>query len=401
MAKVKDINRPGPHEESFIKQASTSLVAVVKRNGKKIKDVEVPLFNIDKTAFVRKSTVLYGGSGSGKTFLTRDIMFNLRDYFSRVWVFCPTNALNNMYTHLVPNAMIYEEPTLEIITSIYEFQRVARQIYDTINKIETLRSLFIRIPGNQKARLYEHELLKLQDTALRRMREKYPNPVEQEEKADKINEIITEKLKYHYKQMIGMRADKLACMDLTMEEQYTLRYLGFCPDSLVIFDDAMTEVDEIVKRGRKEGSPVIQNFFFKGRHYFLSTIYCLQSDKFLDSELRKNAFTSIFTSPNEALGYFSKASNGFGPDEKRESASCIEEIFSEKNSSKHMKFVYLKDEKHKYQYTIAAPHTRFEMCGKAVRSFCDRIEEKSHEIDSTSKFAKKFNEYACGNRKKK
>jgi len=388
-------HQPPPTASKFIKQQSTSLVAAVGKNGKKIKDIEIPLVDMRPSLFMRKSTVLYGTSGSGKTYLIRDIMFLLRNRFARVWVFCPTNAQNNMYTGFVPNALIFDYPSIEIIRDIYEFQKVARGIYETANKVETLRSLFMKIPGNQKAILYERELLKLQEVAMRKMRDQYSSDVKREEMAEKIREIMTEKLRQHYKLLIGMKADKLAAMELSEEERYTLKYLYFSPDSLVIFDDAMMEVDQIIKKGKKDvnGDPVIQNFFFKGRHLFISTIYAMQSDKMFDPDLRKNTFTSIFTSSDEAMGYFGKASNGISIDERRDASACIEEIFSEKNKPKHMKFVYLKDSPHKYQYVIAAPHTKFPMCGESVRRFCERIEERSKSIDKTSKFAKKFAEY--------
>jgi ABC-type dipeptide/oligopeptide/nickel transport system ATPase component len=387
---------PPPQNDlvKFTKAHPTSLEVDVLRNGKAIKTVEVPKFEMKPSAFLRKSTVLYGTSGSGKTVMIRDIMYTVRNHFARVWVFCPTNTLNQMYTGLVPNALIFDTVTIEAIRDIYEFQSVARQIYETANKIETLRGLFARIPNNQKAQLYERELIKLQETAFGKVRDMFPDPVKREEKFDKIREIMTEKLRQHYKQMIGMKADKLACMELTEEERYSLRYLGFCPDSLVIFDDAMMEVDHIIKMGKKSEDATVQNFFFKGRHMFVSTIYAMQSDKMFDPDLRKNTFTSIFTRMDEGLGYFSKASNGISPDEKRDASACTADIFSEENKRTHKKLIYLKDSPHKYQYVSAATHTRFPMCGDAVRSFCNRIEEKSKSIDKTSKFSKKFSEYA-------
>lgn len=380
--------------KDFVKANNTTLIVDVHKNEKKLKSIEVPLNDLPENMFTRKSTVIYGTSGSGKSILTRHIMYNMKNYFPRVWIFCPTNAQNQMYTGFIPNALIFENPTYEIIKDIYEYQKVARQIYDTSNKIETLRSLFMKIPNNQKALLYEHELFKLQQESIKLVKEKHNNPVVVEEKCDKITQIMTEKLREHYKQMIGLKADKLALMELTEEERYSLRYIGFCPDSLVIFDDAMMEVAELIKKSKKNnGDSTIPNFFFKGRHLFITSIYCVQSDKVMDPDLRKNAHVSIFTSSDEAIGFFTKASNGVAPEEKRDACACISEIFSEKNKSKHWKFVYLKDSMQKYQYCVASLHTRFNMCGDSVRKFCERVEEKSKSIDKTSKFAKKFNEY--------
>lgn len=379
---------------AYAKKVSSSLEVDILKNGKVIKTMEIPKFDMKASAFMRKSTVLYGTSGSGKTYLIRDIMYLLRDKFARVWVFCPTNAQNQMYTGIVPNPLIYETVTLQAISDIYEFQKVARQIYETANKIETLRKLFMRIPNNEKAVLFEHKLLQAREEAMQKMRQMFPDPVKQEEKADKIKEIMLEKLRFHYKQQIEAARAKLSDMDLTEEERYSITYNGFAPDTLVIFDDAMMEVDHIIKRGKKEEDPVVQNFFFKGRHLFISTIYAMQSDKMFDPDLRKNTFTSIFTSSDEAMGFFSKASNGVSADEKRDACTCITELFSDTHKKTHKKLVYLKDSDHKYQYVIAEPHTRFPMCGKAVRDYCNRVEEKTKSIDKSSKFSKKFSEYA-------
>lgn len=379
----------------YLKKNSTSVFVDVHKGTKVLKTIEMPQFEMKASSFVRKSTVIYGTSGSGKTYLIRDIMYLLKDRFPRVWVFCPTNAQNQMYTGIVPEPLIYDTVTLEIISDIYEYQEMARQIYDTANKIETLRKLFMRIPENSKAILFETKLINLRKTAMSEI-DAEQNGVKREELKDKLDALMNEKLCSHYKQFIGANMSRLAGMDLTEDEKYSLKYIGYCPDSLVIFDDAMTEVAEVIKRGKKEENPAVQNFFFKGRHILISTIYALQSEKMFDPALRKNTFTSIFTSSDEAMGYFGKSSNGFAAEEKRDAQACITTLFSPEHKPTHKKLVYLKDCEKKYQYVIAQPHTRFPMCGKSVRDYCKKIEEKSKSIDKKSKFAKKFCDYAGG-----
>ena len=51
-------------------------------------------------------------------------------------------------------------------------------------------------------------------------------------------------------------------MRLSDQEKNTIEYIDFNPHILVIFDDAMTEILEMVKVGKRTEHNIIKNFLY-------------------------------------------------------------------------------------------------------------------------------------------
>src|SRR6185437_1745879 len=232
------------------------------------------------------------------------------------------------------------------------------------------------------------------DRAIKEASEKCESISEKSNKKKEIKEIFKERLIKFYKQLINPNAKKLLTQDLDQKEKFALRYRHLNPRVMAIFDDAFTEVMALIRQGRKKEDETIKNFFFKGRHANITHIYGFQDDNHLDSEVRKNAHISIFTSKQVALAYFGRAANNFSALEKKRAESVINTIFDEHSAMKYTKLVYSRLYKFQFQYIIADEHEDHEvqMCSKIAREYCKKVASKEGDFDVDNPYFQKFKE---------
>jgi len=250
----------------------------------------------------------------------------MQNIFPIVFVFAPTNMETKDYDGVVPKSMIFDKPTLESVADIYEYQSMAKDTYGKANNLKTLNKLFLRV-ASPKAKMHLKIMVNAYNKGCTRIERKYSVPADCKSATDKLTKRFEYRLRRFYKKVILPNRNRLKIVRLTEAEQYSLQYLRFNPNVLVVFDDAMTEVDKMIKKGHREENEVIQNFFFRGRHFNITHIYTLQSDKKLDSELRKNTFVSCFTSKSEAMAFFGRSANSFTLEEKKIAEAVIDVIF--------------------------------------------------------------------------
>lgn len=367
-----------------------TLACIVKMRGKPDREYIIPKFDLDKAElFINKSTVLYGLSGTGKTVTGKHIMWSLKNVFPRVFIFAPTEGGTSDYEGIAPNQVIFDKVRLEDISDIYEYQQMAKEIYTRANNLKTLHGLFMKVASG-KAKLHMKAMVAAYKKACARIAHKFTVEAEREGANRKLTKRFEWRLRRFYKNIILPNRDRFKLLKLTENEQYSLQYIRFNYNVLVIFDDAMTEVDKLLKKGRREENEVLQNFFFRGRHYGITHIYTMQSDKRLDPELRKNAFISCFTSKSEAMAFFHRGANGFTPEEVKISEAVIDTIFSEENEADHKKLIYIREAKSKWQWYSAAQHVNFRMGSAVLWEYCKRIEKKGNHMDKTNKFYDAF-----------
>jgi hypothetical protein len=377
---------PKKNDNYRYKMVDTSLKAVVKVRGKQDREYIIPEFKLqDVDKFVDRSTVLYGVSGSGKTVSSKDIMFNMKTIFPRVYIFAPTNESTGDYDGIVERPMIYEKVTLEKISDIYEYAKMAKSIYENANNLKILDKLFLRV-ASTKAKVHLRRMIDAYDKCLKRITKQETDIGRRKEARKQLKDKFDNMLRRFYKKVIMPHKHKLNLMRLSDKEKFSLEYLQFNPRSLVIFDDAMTEVDKLIKKGHREENEVIQNFFFRGRHDKITQFYTMQSDKRLDAELRKNTFMSLFTSKSEAMAFFGRKANGFTLDEKKIAEAVIEVIFSEQNQRDFKKLIYIKDSKSPWQWYRADQHDTFSMGCPALRALCKQVQKKGSQFDKDNKF---------------
>lgn len=87
--------------------------------------------------------VLLGKTDTGKSFLVRDILYNLQSDFPIGTVICPTEVLNEMYQQLIPSRLIKDKYNPEIVQNVIRRQHEVVQQRNQVNPSVDPRAFLI------------------------------------------------------------------------------------------------------------------------------------------------------------------------------------------------------------------------------------------------------------------
>lgn len=376
------------HEEAIPKPIKVA----VSGKGVTSEELTIPWFSKKWELIKDRSVIFYGPSGSGKTVLIHDIMYNCKYQYPRVIVFAPTNReKGGDYEGIIPKELVYEEFGLEDIRKIYEHQKAAAHAYNTANNLTVLEKIFERIAATPQ-RQYVGTLQRQKRLAEVEIAKVYQDPAVRKVKRNELEEMHKTKLRSFYKKnIIKPNLELLTSMHLPADEMMAVKYVNFNPRVLIVFDDAMTEILTLIKKGRSTKDNVILDFFFKGRWAYITHFYAFQDDNRLDSEIKKNAFVSVFTAPNVASAFFGRAATNFSKQDKARADSAIKSIFSnDEESLQHRKLVFCRMDKNPFHFTIADLHDDFKMCSRSVRKYCESVGRGDQDFDKSNPYLKRF-----------
>lgn len=352
----------------------------------------IPEMVVTPTTLLNKSVIFYGGSGSGKTFLINHFLYHMRNVFPMVEIFAPTNDQNHSYDGKVPNILIFTKFGLEHIRNTYARQQFASSVYDIARQVPILHNIFLRVQTPitrdvlaRKKACHAKELSELETSTL--------SPSQKKAEREAMTSRHKDELITFYKEQIDLNISKLVGRsDLSEEEQIAIQYRNLVPNLLNVFDDTATEMKQLLALGKQQRNDTISDYFFKGRHAHITHFYVFQDDAKLDSAIRKNAFYSIFTSKQTALGFFKRAANDFTADFQAQACAVIEAVlypFNEDGTVNHKKLVFDRVAQ-KFMYVIAEDHEDFRMCSEAVWKFCTAADAGGQKLDKQNPYYQRF-----------
>ncbi len=328
--------------------------------------------------FLDKSTLLFGKSGSGKSFVMVDILYQLQGYVEQVVVISPTDRQNHTYDKgLVPLPCIHYTITPELLDNIWDRQTALSSAYTRANKYEIVKSLFDKIPGNATTR-------NIIDSIHRKLRD-FRGEVANDEDADaRIAEMETECKKLItmvWKDGINKNRGALSKLELNSDERYCLKYINLNPRLVLVFDDC---TDQLKKY---KGHPVMQKLFYQGRHSFITVLIACHTDKALDPELKKSVYVNIFTEESSAHSYFYRGSNDLDKIARSKAESASKSAFTP--LAKHQKLVWTRDDDKFYRFTATA-RLNFKFGSQYVWEYCNQIKADAGTVSADNKFIGDF-----------
>lgn len=335
--------------------------------------------------FLGRTTLLYGRTKSGKSVLIEEMMYLLKDHIPTVFVISPTNAANGTYTDKVPPQCIKKELNAEWLEALLNRQKHISEMCRNADKLENLKSLF-DIGSTSREKIMESSAIKqAHDSVIYINESRMEFNIKKKQKA----QILADRdslLKKLYK--MSVRSNKVALeknKNLNGVLKAALSFLDTNPNVLLIFDDCASTFKKLYKK-----TTAIKEIFYEGRWYNFTTMISAQDDKEIDSELRKNALISIFTTAQAATANFERASNGYPKNEKARAKLCTEAVFKQDdNDTKHFqKLVYMQTEMDPFKYTIADMYDEFRMGGDSIWELSNRAKESKGVITNNPLFEK-------------
>lgn len=342
----------------------------------------LPEFDFDYKRFLDRSTILYGESGTGKSFVMVDILHLLKPYVDQIIVISPTDRQNHTYDKgIVPLPCIHYNITPKLLDDIWERQNALAAVYTKANNADVLKKLFDRIPNNS----YERGVI----DSINKKKRDYEDLINSEEKEEgvaraKIADMEKECKKLIiliYKHCINKHKDRLAKLPLSKDEQFSLKYLNLNPRLVIIFDDCT----DLLKKFKSHS--VMQKLFYQGRWAFITALIACHTDKALDPELKKNAFVNIFTGEKSANSYFERKTNDLDKEERVRASAARKTAFTP--MAKHQKLVWVREENKFYRFT-ASSHDNFKFGSSVIWEYCKQIQAEAGTINTDNKFIGDF-----------
>lgn len=364
-------NANGYKRNEYILPNGNLMISISNPLNKKQKiQKEVQKFKWTPEILVNKSVALFGPTGTGKTVITKDILFNVKEEFPVVLVFCPTNQYNNDYSNTLPAPCIHGSPSDNIIKKINKRQQEATEYYNIVNDINILFELYKMIGCPQKILFKKIEQKGEQE--LERLKRHHASEDDLDETISKYKRLKAEFIKQHIKRKEHIFRKNIN--QLSTLQQKAFMYRNFNPKMLIIFDDCMTEINTMIKKDKEK---TLEKFFFKGRHINITMIYCLQAVKKegLSVSMRENLIYNVFTSQKMAQDYFTQGS--FSSDEKKEAKEIAERIYQVPgNDGKCFhKVIYSQRLQPSMQCVKADKHPQFTVGSKPLKQMCELVKK--------------------------
>jgi hypothetical protein len=358
--------------------------------GVKAEELVIKYYDFNVSGIINRSVNFYGPSGTGKTFLMKHIMSLMKDVFTKVFIFAPTNEDNHDFDGIVPDQLIFEEFTCEDIKKIYNSQKAAASIYNRANNLSILDAIFKRVCTQS-----EEKRITSLDNAYAAKISRLSERDKKGELGKYIDDVYKDRKTSIYKKVVAANCEKLSGLSgLTKDEKYCIKYMNYNPRILVVFDDAINELTTLMKI-KKEGD-IIKDFFFKGRHAYITHFYTFQDETNINTSIKKNAFVSIFTDSNVARGFFTKASTNFGAQDKARAAAAIDIIFPTSDvdsDKKNNKLLFTRLGSNRFQCIRAAgDYKNFRMCSRWTWEFCETVKKKQDDIDKNNPYLKGYDQ---------
>lgn len=362
---------------------------------------QIPELALHPGLFLDKTTVLYGPSKTGKTVLVKTIMGQLNGHIDQILVIAPTEPTNRSYDGFVDPSLIHysmsipdpsdpkdteAKAALRFLTTIYERQDMMASIYTRANNPEVLKTLYAKLSHAERKKgdgyiaSLERKRRRVIDSV---QRQHAKDPGRCEEKENEVNDKFKKMLVLLYKKFLTPAIDRLWKVKdkMTEDELWSLNYLHFNPRLLLIFDDCAAQLKPFFSK------EIFRKLFYQNRHSFISVVICCQDDTDLPTNLRKNAFTSIFTTDIVASSNFERATNKFSKATKTYVTDVLPDVFQG-----HRKLVYIReDDKRQNFYHLTCASPRRSMFGsQALIELCQNVHSEGVTMDTKNRFYDRF-----------
>lgn len=334
-----------------------------------------------------KTTLIFGGTGSGKTTIIEEILYLIKDYVPNVLVIAPKTS-DVAYRQKLPSRCIKEDLTKEKLQQIWQRQVFVTQIYNIANDINVLESLFTMAPDRMSLLMIEMVKRKAADM-IRTVESSTYDFGKKKAQKEAIEELQLKRIKSIYKDAVKKNMHILENMVSQMNDQQrtAIEYIDLNPRFTLIIDDSTEKFQVWMKYFKKGEINPFECIFYKNRWNFLTLIIAAHDDKYINTELRKNARVTIYTNSQALVTSVERKSNGFTMKEKKQSMAYATRIFGSDDDPNtasdiktHQKMCYVREDARPFKYTIANKYPEFNLGCAPLRNLVEKMPKKDDNL---------------------
>lgn len=342
----------------------------------------IPWFEKKADNYLDKTTLIFGGTGSGKTRIIEEILYICKDYIPNYIVLAPRTS-DSAYREKLSARCIKEDLTKEKFELIWQRQVHLTQIYNIANNINVLRELFNKI--NNRTLTIAVQAIMARATEFTNLINRHPHFDFAQKKAQKtlVKEHTDRKLLKMFKNAIRKHKDQLTLLPLSVDERIALEYLDMNPRLMMVIDDCSEKIKIWMKYWKKrDRDNPFEGIFFKGRHNFITLVFAAHDDKYVETEFRKNARTTIYTTSQALSTAIGKQGSGFTPAEKKEALKMAASVFHEEiqGVKTYKKLCYVREDTMPFKYTIATVYDDFTIGSQPLQELASKMPKRDDGI---------------------
>ncbi len=333
-------------------------------------DYEFKKYEMNPEDFIGRTCIWYGATKSGKSFHLNYVLYNVRHYFPRVIVFCPTGELNHDYKGKVDDCMVYTDLTEEMLININQAQEEVSDTYvQFVQNIKYLREVFdICASDKQRGQMQTME----QTLAEVINRIKVSNDAEniKSQNIKNVKDNFESQIRDYMKSIITAVRNTIKIDRLTPGAQKCVRYIDLNPNVLFIFDDCQNELSRLYKKKNSPACKILEDFCTRGRHRFTSVYFTCQDDSALPPPIRKGAHVSVLTQSGVASSFLGRDTSGLTPLLKKRGQALVSQLFQ--GPDDHRKIIHFREgaDENRFQYHVADLTGEYTTMSKLINKFC-------------------------------
>jgi len=265
--------------------------------------IEVEPISEDPEDYIRRTAIIYGPSGSGKSAIIKYLLHIVKNAFEAVFVISPTASGTNDFKGVVPDGAIYEDTknVIPFLKGLKHRQEMMKNCVGQASNFDNLHKIFDLYSRDKHT---EDEINKIFRNALNKLENSNkPMDIKLRKKGEIKNDRVLTLTKFYKKFIVENREMILNTPNLPSDIQMIVKYCNVNPHVLLIFDDCASELKEWSSNANKEyekGENVMKAFLFNNRWLYLSVWISIQDDAQIPPQLRKNAQINIWTTPGIA-----------------------------------------------------------------------------------------------------
>ena len=264
-----------------------------------------------RKTFHCKSTIMYGRSGTGKSYLLNEMLARMQDDFLMMLCFSATAEVDKMFpmNTYTPHPCIFEGLDIDKFLQIMEAStkrmskyRASRDIANLPKSAEVLRDIY-------SSRVDKSAMSKY-NTIIKAINKYQAEVVDVCDNKDDIT-AATDTIvgMYRLLMLAGKSYIKRHNVDLkkyTDEQLICIKYVKINPYVLVVLNDLGDEINSLCKKDRT----IFESFFNKGRHMGITIVILLQNPFQISKQARQAINNHIFTTTEVFQQYIESIPGG-------------------------------------------------------------------------------------------
>lgn len=372
-------------------------------------------FDRSANSFLDKTTLVFGGSGSGKTTIIEEILYLCKDSIPNYIVVAPKTS-DTAYRGKLPGRCIKEDLTKSKLQKIWQRQYYFTQLYNTANDINILESLFNKAPDRKSFIMIQAISKSAKNKIYEIETNNKLNFAQKKSQISNIKDLCTKKIKVLYKKSIRQNRKLLETKNidnkLTDQEKVALEYLDINPRLMMIIDDSTEKFQQWMKFFKKGEVNPFESIFYKGRWNYITLVFAAHDDKVIVPELRKNSRVTYYTTSQALMASLNKTQSGFTTQEKKFAQRCAELLFNDGDGIKtFQKLCYIREDSCPWKYVIANLYPEFTLGSSSLRELAKKMPKIDDGLNDNpflkgivkqkKKYTRKNNKYVISSKNKK